>query len=154
MIFVVRSRINTWLSLSSVLMIIVYVLGNPKKCIFYFLFKRVEGLFPVGSLFGAGLFGLVFFGVGLIFIFIYSFIFIFVFLFNFVFSFCQAQPQLNSTQLQLKLRLRLALIRLSPATHPTTWKSSFLSLIDQLESWNFAQTLIRPTWLRYLISLT
>ena len=64
----------------SVLMINVYVLGDPKKCIFYFLFKRVEGLFSVGSLFGAGLFGVVFFEVGLIFISIYLFIFILFFL--------------------------------------------------------------------------
>ena len=58
----------------SVLMINVYVLGDPKKCIFYFLFKRVEGLFSVVSLFGV-----VFFEVGLIFIFILLLIFILFF---------------------------------------------------------------------------
>ena len=65
--------------------------------------------------------------------------------------------QLNPTLKQLALELD-TVVTCTPPTppHPTT---NFQPLLDQLESWNLAETLTRPTWLRKpnqpnLISLT
>ena len=74
-----------------------------------------------------------------------------------VMLYCQAQPQLNLTSTQSKSEVSLNSTLSShpatrppghPATHPTTRKSSFQSLLNQLEIWNFTQKLTRPTWLR------
>ena len=66
--------------------------------------------------------------------------------------FCIVKTQRNSTQLnstlkQLALELDIV-VTCSTTNHPPPPPQTFRPLLDQLESWNLAQTLTRPIWLR------
>ena len=60
------------------------------------------------------------------------------------------KTQRNSTQLKAALKQQaLELDKVvTCSTHPTTHHPQTIqSVLDQLESWNLAQTLTRPVWL-------
>ena len=61
---------------------------------------------------------------------------------NFVKTQCKS-TQLKATLKQLPLELD-TVVKCTPP-HPTQ-PQTFKPLLDQLESWNLAQTLTRPTW--------
>ena len=67
--------------------------------------------------------------------------------------FCQTPTQLNSTQLKAtmkQLAMELDIVVKWPTAPPTPppLPQTFHPLLDQLESWNLAQTHTRPTALR------
>ena len=66
---------------------------------------------------------------------------------------CSAWPRLNcSAWPRLELNTKMGLNHTPPhptTLHYTTPLGTFRPLLDQLESWNLAHTLTRPTWLTY-----
>ena len=62
------------------------------------------------------------------------------------FSYLQFLPSSASTQLKLRLRSALFSVSEKPPVKVAIWSSA--SIYSVLESWNLAQTLTIPTWLR------